>query len=100
MVRAETTFALLGALIVTAPVDRLDAQAADGLTLQPSPALAEDAKPSGPRLRPSRKNQRSFDEVPDLFGIPLTRQGINREKGLFFGARPDKGMRATAKLRF
>ena len=54
---------------------------------------------AGPRL-PPRKRQKSFNEVPELFGVPLTQQGVNREKGLFFGARPDKGMRATAKLRF
>jgi hypothetical protein len=99
MVRSATTAALFGAL-VAAPLQDLHAQPATGFVLKPSPEKAEDARPVGPRLNLPRKRQRSFEEVPELFGIPLTQQSVNRERGLFFGARPDKGMRATAKLRF
>ena len=100
MVRSGTTSALFGALIIAAPAQPLHAQSTSGFVLKPSPEQAAEAKPvAGPRL-PPRKHQKKYDEVPELFGIPLTQQGVNREKGLFFGARPDKGMRATAKLRF
>ena len=99
MVRSATTAALFGAL-VAAPLQGLHAQSATGFILKPSPGKNEAAESAGPRLNVQRQQHKSFEAIPDLFGIPLTRQSINREKGLFFGARPDKGMRATAKLRF
>jgi len=100
MVRSGTTSALFGALIIAAPAQPLHAQSATGLILKPSAELADEAKPvAGPRL-PPRKRQKQYEQVPELFGIPLTQQGRAREKGLVFGARPDKGLRPTAKLRF
>jgi hypothetical protein len=100
MVRSATTAALFGAL-VAAPLHDLHAQPATDFVLKPSPEKAENARLAGPRLNQPRKRQRSFEETPELFGIPLTQdRAAARERGLFFGARPDKGVRATAKLRF
>jgi len=100
MVRSATTFAMFGAL-VAAPLQDVHAQPATGFVLKPSPEKVEDARLAGPRLNLPRKRQKSFEKTPELFGIPLTQdRAAARERGLSFGARPDKGMRAVAKLRF
>ena len=103
MRRTVVGAAAMGALLAALPAVPARAQQTNRFVLMGDSAAPP---PEDRALRPLRANpfelrEDAFGQPYDMFGIPLTGERTTaRERGFSFSVRPQKGIRAVARLRF